>query len=80
MEKCYIKLYDNIVSILIGAAILFSALAWRDYGIEWMDRNPHVKSKGPLIYAIIVSVLAVVVTVVLMFPLKYLACGTITVV
>lgn len=76
LEKCYVKLYDTIIAILIGSAVLFTALAWRDYGIEWIDRNPHVKNGGPLVYAIIVSVITVIVVIFLMFPFKWLICGT----
>lgn len=71
---CNEKLYDNVTNIIISATVLFSALAWRDAAISYVDNHPEVKGKGPWAYAAFVTVLALLVIVVLMFPLKNLAC------
>ena len=73
---CNAKLYENITNILISAAILFTALAWRDCCVAWVDRNPYVKGKGPWTYAAVVTILALTVMVLLMFPIKRFACGS----
>lgn len=72
--RCDDRLYDNVTGILISAAILFTALAWRDCLIDWVDRHPYVTQKGPWVYASVVTGISILVVVFLMFPLKKLVC------
>lgn len=75
MAICNTEFYNNLTNIFISALVLFTALAWRDCAIVWVERNPCVKDRGPWIYASVVTVLAVFVIAILMFPLKSLMCA-----
>lgn len=67
--------YDNIVGIIISAFILFAALAWRDCAIVYVNRHPHIKNNGAWTYAFVVTFIALLAIVFLMYPLKYAATG-----
>lgn len=72
---CDSEFYKNITNIFISALVLFTALAWRDCAIVWVERNPSVKDKGPWVYASVITILAILVISFLMFPLKNFVCG-----
>lgn len=67
--------YDNVVSIIISATILFAALAWRDCAVVYVNNHPQIKNNGAWTYAIIVSLITLMTIIFLMYPLKYAATG-----
>lgn len=66
------EIYKNISQIIISAAILFSALAWRDAGIAYIDEHPEYKNNGPWVYALFVTIISIAAIVVLLLPLRYM--------
>lgn len=68
-------LYDKVSEIFIGAFILFAALAWRDAFALYSYKHPSMKERGPWVYSSFVTVLAIVVIVILIFPLRMLVVG-----
>lgn len=70
-------LYDKITEIFIGALILFAALAWRDAFNLYSYKHPEMKKRGPWIYSAFVTIIAILVIALLLFPLRYLVVGEI---
>lgn len=69
------KLYESISNIVISASVLFAALAWRDAGVAFVENHPEFRKRGPWVYAIIVTCIAIVSILIVLFPLKSLAKG-----
>ena len=54
----------NKLSVLVTTAFgLVAALAWNAVIQNWFERQPYLKIGGPLVYAILVTIIAVILTV-----------------
>jgi sterol desaturase/sphingolipid hydroxylase (fatty acid hydroxylase superfamily) len=59
------QVVEKTAALLIAAFGFVAALAWNTAVQQWIESNPVLKSSGPLIYAIAVTVIVVVATIII---------------
>ena len=59
----YKEVVDKLAQLITTAFGLVAALAWNTAIQDWFEQAESLKAGGPLLYAIIVTVIAVLATV-----------------
>jgi len=62
MAPFKIELVDKFAALITAAFGLVAALAWNSAIQKWFEAHPGIAAGGPWLYAAMVTVLAVIVT------------------
>ena len=54
------KMVDKIIELMTGSLTLISALAWNSAFQKTLDNNKYLKNTGPWIYAILITLISVI--------------------
>jgi len=59
----YVEILDKIAALITAAFGLVAALAWNEAIKNWFAEQESLSSAGPWVYAIIITIIAVIMTI-----------------